>query len=118
MSAGLFDGEEDEDEGDSSPEDGENSSGQDEEEGGDRLSVNPPVRREDKKTVTQRNKEKKQKEEVRLFYTQRCINWYFISNNHMVINRPFSQMREPLAASREPAGNQNKAAKCIICLWT
>ena len=27
----------------------------------DRLSVNPPVRREDKKTVTQRNKEKERK---------------------------------------------------------
>lgn len=49
MSAGLFDnGNEDQD----APHN----------DGIDRLSVNPPIRREDKKTVTQRNKEKRKKQ--------------------------------------------------------
>ena len=49
MSAGIFEDNSEDDEGESSESDA------------DRLSVNPPVRREDKKTVTQRNKEKRQK---------------------------------------------------------
>jgi len=48
MSGGLFEGQDDADSG---------------EEAGP-LSVNPPVRREDKKTITQRNKEKKQQEQT------------------------------------------------------
>ena len=50
MSAGLT-------EENSDNESGDSAEGQDL----DKLSVNPPVRREDKKTVTQRNKEKKRK---------------------------------------------------------
>ena len=34
----------------------------------DKLSVNPPVRREDKKTKAQRNKEKRKKMEVMTIY--------------------------------------------------
>ena len=50
MSAGLID-ENSDDENDDSAEDQDL----------DTLSVNPPVRREDKKTVTQRNREKERK---------------------------------------------------------
>lgn len=53
MSVGLFDDED------------ENVDGADGEEQVERLTANPPVRREDKKTVTQRNKEKRQKDELK-----------------------------------------------------
>ena len=33
-------------------------------------------------------------------------------------NKAVSQMRAPLTTRREPAGNQNKATKGAVCLWT
>ena len=36
----------------------------------------------------------------------------------MPANKEVSQMRVPLAARREPAGNQNKATKGATCSWT
>lgn len=45
----------------------------------DRISVNPPVRRESKKTRTQRNKEKKKKMQVCWgFEDGHCLEFFFI----------------------------------------
>ncbi len=57
MSAGLG--------GNDDSSDGGDSSDESQEVGGDSLSVNPPIRREDKKTIAQRNKEKLKKEKAK-----------------------------------------------------
>ena len=66
MGRGLFDGEESsEDEDDSASDDDDEDSDVSEEKDDDRLSVNPPVRREDKKTLQQKRKDKERKLKVR-----------------------------------------------------
>ncbi len=65
MSAGLSGNESDQDGG---------ASGSEEDSDPDRLSVNPPVRREDKKTLQQRRRERLKIEEVRGRYRERvCV---------------------------------------------
>lgn len=65
MSVGLFVDDDDDD---------ENLDEADGEERVERLTANPPVRREDKKTVTQRNKEKRQKDELKLAKRKKLEN--------------------------------------------
>ena len=56
MSGGLFEDEEENEE--------------DEDQDGDMISANPPVRRENQKTTAQRNKEKRVKEHVSIYFSR------------------------------------------------
>lgn len=81
MSAGLADSDsEDESESDENDEESDadegSDEGSDEESDEDRISVNPPVRREDKKTEKQRKKEQQQKEKVHTtFNGKKTMSW-------------------------------------------
>ena len=43
---------------------------------------------------------------------------HFLQRLQSGTNRGISQMRAPLEARGEPAGNQNKTTKGVICFWT